>query len=186
LRFVTVMVFACALAAASHDALKQPATRIPQLFTGAEFSVDFITRQAEKKKSPESLQQLSCADFAHICDAKLFSILSRCALQKVQGMAIRKFRTKVLSGVMSPRLAFILSISLENAGLSSSQSGEGRVAGELEACQRRDRMNAFLQCQNLETSSEHLRMQQGLQRTLGLIIDSSNWNLTPKAFASRV
>jgi hypothetical protein len=35
--FVTVMVFACALTAASHDALKQPASRILQLFTCAEF-----------------------------------------------------------------------------------------------------------------------------------------------------
>jgi len=34
--FVTVMVFACALAAASHEALKQPASRILQLFTSAE------------------------------------------------------------------------------------------------------------------------------------------------------
>ncbi len=55
------MVFACALAATSHDALKQPATRIPQLFTGAEFSVDFITRQAEKRSPQNLLQQCGAA-----------------------------------------------------------------------------------------------------------------------------
>jgi hypothetical protein len=57
------MVFPCALAAASHNALKQPARRILELFKGAEFSLDVVTRQVEKQKSPESLRQMTTRRF---------------------------------------------------------------------------------------------------------------------------
>jgi hypothetical protein len=70
--FVTVMVFACALAAASHEALKQPASRILQLFTSAEFSVDFVTRQAGKRNC-QYLEQVTWRRFRSE-NARLFFV----------------------------------------------------------------------------------------------------------------
>ncbi len=58
------MVFACALAATSHDALKQPASRILQFFTRGEFSVNFVTRQAGKRSPQNSAAAWPCAGFA--------------------------------------------------------------------------------------------------------------------------
>jgi hypothetical protein len=63
--FVTVMIFACTLAAASHDALKQPANRIPHLFTGAEFSVNLVTSQAGKRNRQTLWSRWLRADFGH-------------------------------------------------------------------------------------------------------------------------
>src|SRR4029453_11052312 len=70
--FVTVMVFACTFAPTSHNALKQPASRIPHLFTGAEFSVNLVASQAGKRNRQTLWSRWRRADFGHISDAKLF------------------------------------------------------------------------------------------------------------------
>jgi hypothetical protein len=143
------MIFACAVAAASHDALKQPASRSLQPFTGAEFSVIFVIRQAGNETFAPGREELG-----H--ERSNFAFGNKSATEVGWDASIDPHIRA--NGTPGDRLLL---------WLSETQRGM-RIAYEFKTCQlRRAWIDIFCEREYLKGASKHLGMQECLERAFG-------------------